>query len=76
MALGLAVAAVATFWLGLRWNRDRKPGERTRHSFWFVPLQFWAIPMMLFAILVGIQVVKTSPDRSSLQATIPATHQK
>lgn len=76
MALGVAVAAVVVFWLGLRWNRDRKPGERTRHSFWFVPLQFWAIPMMLFAILVGMHVVKTSPDAPSLQATIPAARQK
>lgn len=62
VGLAVGLAALLTFWLGLRWNRGGKPGEPARHAFWGLPLQYWAIPMLIFAILLGTHVITTAEE--------------
>lgn len=59
VGLAVGLAAIVVFWLGLRWNRGGRPGERAQHSFWGLPLQYWAIPMLIFAVLLGTRVITT-----------------
>lgn len=61
VALTMGLAALATFWLGLRWNRGVTFDAAAQdHSLWGIPLQLWALPMILFAILLGTGVITTA----------------
>ena len=72
VALTMGLAALATFGLGLRWNRGGLPGEPARHSFWGVPLQIWAAPMLLFAVLLGTGTITTAEEPRAPRSANPA----
>ena len=58
VAITMGLAAAATLWLGLRWNR----GGPTRHSLWGIPVQVWAAPMLLFSVLLGTGTITTAEE--------------
>lgn len=67
VALTMGLTALATFGLGLRWNRGVTfDAAAQEHSFYGIPLQLWALPMILFAILLATGVITTAetPSRS------------
>ena len=68
VALAMGLAAVATLWLGLRWNAGATfSAAARRHSFFGIPVQVWALPMALFATLLGTGIITTAegPDTPS-----------
>ncbi len=61
VALTMGLTALATVWLGLRWNRGVTFDAAARdHSFYGIPMQLWALPMILFAVLLGTGVITTA----------------
>lgn len=65
VALAMGLAAVATLWLGWRWNAGATFSAAARHhSLFGIPMQIWALPMALFAALLGTGTITTAdgPD--------------
>lgn len=83
IALGLGVAALVNWFVGVSLNRragreliDAQTGERVilqrRHRLFWVPMQYWSVVMAVFAILVitSSQV----PQQPNPATTPPAAH--
>lgn len=61
VAIAMGLAAAATIFFGLRWNRGVTFDASAReHSFWGIPMQLWALPMALFAVLLGTGTITTA----------------
>lgn len=61
VSITMGLAALATVWLGIRWNRGVTFDAAAQdHSFCGIPMQLWALPMILFAILLATSVITTA----------------
>ena len=80
-ALGLIIAAVVNWFVGVRLNRrpgrhmvDVDTGERIilrrRHRLFWVPMQYWSVAMLVFAIL-AVTSSHVSRDRVPAEALQP-----
>ncbi|PSK92265.1 hypothetical protein CLV63_11822 [Murinocardiopsis flavida] len=66
VALGLAAAGIAVFFVGQRLNAPRPgfhPGTgqpvmyRNAHTLFFVPMQFWGFILLGVSVLVGVMTL-------------------
>ena len=74
VAITMALAALATAWLGLLWNRGVTFSPAAQeHSLWGIPMQLWALPMALFALALGTGLITTAEEPRSRRPSAPIT---
>lgn len=72
VSIAMTLAAVATAWLGLRWNRGATFDVSAQdHALWGVPMQLWALPMILFALALGTGTITTAEVPRSARTAAP-----
>ena len=70
VAVAMGVAAIATLWLGVRWNAGATFSAAARnHSLFGIPVQLWALPMVLFATALGSGIITTAEGPASPSPT-------
>ena len=86
IALGLGVAAVVNWFVGVGLNRragreliDAQTGERVvlrrRHRLFWVPMQYWSVVMAVFAVLiVTTRQAPQRPDPVTLPPASPSSN--